>query len=445
MSLHIDSSVRRTQELREPGTPASHAPGPRASAGSADSGLAMTWPPAQAAATARLAEQVASPEGHPSGDVEGAVTTLSPYLSHGILTPSEVLATLSRHQPIEWGRPIERQHSLLVELGWREYAQHVAAHRGDDVAPSVPADPLPEQVYAVSLPADLRGAKTGVPAVDQAVRMLYRSGWLPHQGRLLLASYLVHLRKVHWRSVADWMLSHLLEADLASTDLTCQWVAGALDGTPRLFNDDALRRWAPPGWHSPGSCIDTSLEALRVLAHVPRRLGPDRSQGELVDSVDEPGIAASPAPELGFSAPFAGTVAGRHVWLMHPWALRAPPTDLPSDTVVVGLCLQDWHQRRPWSQAHWTFVARAMATFTRERWYGGPLDVAHALRDACSVQTTQDPQLPSALACLAQRRPAARLFADVDPPCDSFAQWWARVTQGVPTVHDLPGLQPLSR
>jgi deoxyribodipyrimidine photo-lyase len=55
--------------------------------------------------------------------------------------------------------------------------------------------------------------------------MLYATGYLHNHARLWLASYLVHLRKVHWRVGADWMYSHLLDGDMASNYLSWQWVS----------------------------------------------------------------------------------------------------------------------------------------------------------------------------------------------------------------------------
>jgi deoxyribodipyrimidine photolyase len=39
--------------------------------------------------------------------------------------------------------------------------------------------------------ADIRAGATGVPAIDQAVRHLYATGWLHNHARMWLASYMV--------------------------------------------------------------------------------------------------------------------------------------------------------------------------------------------------------------------------------------------------------------
>ncbi len=80
------------------------------------------------------------------------------------------------------------------------------------------------------------------------------------------ASDVVHLRKVHWRVAAVWLYGHLLDGDLASNHLSWQWVAGTGSRKPCLFNADNVARYAPAAWHSPGSVIDRSYEALDAIA-----------------------------------------------------------------------------------------------------------------------------------------------------------------------------------
>ena len=87
-----------------------------------------------------------------------------------------------------------------------------------------------------------------------------------------LASYVVHLRKVHWRAGADWLVAHLLDGDLASNHLSWQWEAGTGSNKPYLFNADNVARYAPAQWHSAGSVIDASYETLDAMARSPRPL-----------------------------------------------------------------------------------------------------------------------------------------------------------------------------
>lgn len=104
--------------------------------------------------------------------LNGAVTGLSPYLTHGLLTPIDVLSYLLQQQSL----PV--QHKLVQELGWREYYHHIWGHLGDGILKSLHAGPLPENVYDDVLPPDVRNGSTGLPVFDEAVRTLYTSGTL---------------------------------------------------------------------------------------------------------------------------------------------------------------------------------------------------------------------------------------------------------------------------
>ncbi|MBN8510301.1 MAG: deoxyribodipyrimidine photolyase, partial [Burkholderiales bacterium] len=225
--------------------------------------LAM-FPPTLDAARARIAAVRPADYARSRNAVDGAVTRLSPYLTHGFVGLPEVLAGVAaRHR-------LDVRHKFVFELGWREYFHHVWQHRGDGILHSLHEGPLPEGAYTPALPADIRQARTGVPVIDQAVRTLYADGYLHNHARLWLASYVVHLRKVHWRAGADWMVAHLLDGDLASNHLSWQWVAGTGSPKPYLFNADNVARYAPAAWHSAGSAVDASYAALDAAARRPQ-------------------------------------------------------------------------------------------------------------------------------------------------------------------------------
>ena len=375
--------------------------------------------PTREAALARLAAVRPGDYARSRNALDGAVTRLSPYLSHGLLSLPEVHASLTaRH-------PLDPRHKLVCEFGWREYFHHVWVHSGAGIFASLHAGPLPDQAYAHELPADIRAGRSGVPAIDRAVRELYASGYLHNHARMWLASYVVHLRKVHWRAGADWLYAHLLDGDLASNHLSWQWVAGTASRKPYLFNAENVARYAPAAWHSGGTPIDTSYEDLDRLAHRPESV----ASAAGVVGVAEPALLRAPPAALGFDAPAAAAVRGRHVWLVHPWALGEPPVGLPPDTLTVAIACAEWHARWPWSAARWQFVGsrqRALATIC---WLGDIPALRAALAGARSVQTLDDPHLRDQLRQLhdgIRLQPVPRLFAAVPRVCDSFSQWWHR-------------------
>jgi deoxyribodipyrimidine photo-lyase len=409
-------------------------------AGAAAGVASEAFAPTLAAAQARINALRPAAYARTRNALDGAVSGLSPYITHGLVSLADVLAGVaSRHA-------LDVQHKFVYELGWRDFFRHVWQHRGDGIFQSLHEGPLPEGAYARELPADIREARTGVPVVDQAVRALYSTGMLHNHARMWLASYVVHVRKVHWRSGADWLYGHLLDGDLASNHLSWQWVAGTGSGKPYLFNADNVARYAPAAWHSPGSVIDVSYEALDRLARqsaqrwsapsAPRPASDHHTPPGKRSEV-EPCLGTEPPDELGLTTPDAAAVSGRDVWLVHPWRLGELPAALPVDTVVIGVFLADFHRAWPWSERRWRFVGSRMAELTAARWHGDAAAIGAALAAARSVRSIVEPHLAPWLARLAACEAAPALFPSVDRRCDSFSSWWSRASRGLGSAQDL--------
>lgn len=393
--------------------------------------MSQPFPPTLAAAQQRLAAVLPADYARTRQAITGAVSRLSPYLTHGMLDLPAVWDSATAQQALP------PQHKFRFELGWRAYFRHVWSHRGDGILQSLHAGPLPDEAYARTVPADVRLGATGVPVVDQAVRTLYDTGWLHNHARLWLASYLVHVRKVHWRTGADWLQTLLLDGDLASNHLSWQWVAGTGSHQPYLFNAENVARHAPAAWHSPGSVLDTNYEALSQRARSTDPPAPTRPAVPTIPLrhdtrataavLTEPTVLATPPAEQGLQAPDAAAVAGRDVWLVHPWNLGPLPTDLPPGTLVLGLAVAEFHQAWPWRRARWQFVGRRMAELAPLRWHGSATAIGQALAQARSVQTVAEPHLAAWLPQWARCRPAPALFPAVAQRCDSFSKWWSKV------------------
>ncbi|WP_341886695.1 FAD-binding domain-containing protein [Variovorax sp. YR752] len=389
--------------------------------------------PTLAAARARIAAVRPKDYAATRNHLDGAVSGLSPYLTHGFVTLTEVLSGVAaRH-------PLHVQHKFVYELGWRAFFRHVWAHRGDGILRSLHDGMLPDEAYARELPSDLRQARTGVPAIDAAVRTLYATGTLHNHARMWLASYAVHLRKLHWRSAADWLCAHLLDGDLASNHLSWQWVAGTGSHKPYLFNAGNVARFAPAAWHSPGTVIDTAYEMLDAIARSPQAV-PSAPQGE---GVTEPACLAEPPAALGCTAPDADAVRGREVWLVHPWNLGALPADLDPDARVIGLFVADFHRAWPWSERRWQFVGTRMAELAPQRWHGDARSIGQALAAAKRVRSLDEPHLAPWLSRWADCAPAPLLFPDVAYRFNSFSPWWAHVTRGLHSIDDLLAGRPI--
>ena len=60
---------------------------------------------------------------------------------------------------------------------------------------------------------------------------------------MYLASYAVHFRRVKWQAGAQWFLTHLLDGDVASNNLSWQWVASTFSNKPYIFNLENVAKY----------------------------------------------------------------------------------------------------------------------------------------------------------------------------------------------------------
>jgi deoxyribodipyrimidine photo-lyase len=377
--------------------------------------------PTEAAARARVAAVRPAAYARTRNAIAGDVTRLSPYLTHGLITLPQVLAGVLQRGPL----PV--QHKLVYEFGWREYFHHVWMHEGEGIFQSLHEGVLPEAAYAREVPADIRQGATGVPVIDEAVRTLYATGYLHNHARMWLASYLVHLRKVHWRAGADWLYGHLLDGDLASNHLSWQWVAGTGSHKPYLFNAENVERYAPSHWHSRGSVVDVSYEALDRIARTPGSV----PAGTGVP-VAEPPLSSAPPAGL-FTAPDAGALHGREARLLHPWAMAGH--DLPGVPSVAVLDA-GFHERWPWSARRWQFVATRLQVAGDMCWWAPADALVQALSAAQVLHGVHNPHLSGAFETLNLSAPGLMLQWP-QSRCASFSQFWTRATKGLKQADEL--------
>lgn len=371
------------------------------------------WPPTPTAALARLEAIRPAEYARSRNHIEGAVTGLSPYVTHGFLTLPEVLSHLKhRHK-------LNPQHKLAFELGWREFFRHAWHHDGDAIFASLHPGPLADSAYARHLPPDIREARTGLPVIDESVKALYATGYLHNHARMWVASYIVHLRKVHWLAGANWMYSHLLDGDLASNHLSWQWVAGTASHKPYLFNAENVRRYAPPAWHVDGSAVDTSYEALDRLARNARDVIEPASD---LPPAPAPALSPRPPADAGFTQPNPSAIKGRDVWVVHPWCLRDPPPGL----VPVAILDERFHAQWPWNEQRWRFVTQRMSHITKLRWVGDADALAKSLSSAQSLRGVSDPHL-AALSPALGLDPPQVIWPEPGRRLRSFSAWWNRV------------------
>lgn len=382
-----------------------------------DPGVA-TWVPTREAAQARARAVDLRAYGRTRNFLDGAVTRLSPWITHGFVDLPELVADAR----LRLGARVDDK--LIFEYAWREFFHHVWRHAGDAIFADLRPG-LPDVRYATTLPDDIATASTGVPVIDGSIRALYADGWLHNHARMWLASYIVHVRKVHWRVGADWMVAYLLDGDLASNHLSWQWCAGTFSHKPYLFNAENVARYAPQ-LASPGTFVDTTYDMLDDHARHGGDAGVERDRPA---PIVPPGTFPSPLDGLP-PEPTSADLDGRDVVLVHPWHLRAAP----HGAVALAVLHAPHHARFPWSAKRWRFVTDGMAPLVHHAWFGDLPTLAPLLRGARSVRSvaTFAPGYREAFAALpVTLAPAPRFTEDPDRPCASFSAFWSRVSRSL--------------
>ncbi|PWE34229.1 deoxyribodipyrimidine photolyase [Maritimibacter sp. 55A14] len=179
---------------------------------------------------------------------EPATSRLSENLTYGEIGPRTVwlagLAALRRGAP-------GAEH-FLKELGWREFAYHLAWHAPRithaNWRPEWDAFPWSEDEDTAVL--RWKQGRTGIAFVDAAMREMYVTGRMHNRARMIAGSYLTKHMMKHWRIGQRWFEECLIDWDPASNAMGWQWVAGSgPDAAPyfRIFNPDTQLAKFDPG------------------------------------------------------------------------------------------------------------------------------------------------------------------------------------------------------
>lgn len=137
--------------------------------------------------------------------------------------------------------PRENSEKLIQELAWRDYWQQVWIAKGDAIHTDIKSPQNNASNYA--LPYAIKNACTGIVAVDNAIKELYRTGYMHNHMRMYVASICCNIAHSHWLVPARWMYAHLLDGDPASNQLSWQWVAGTFSNKKYYANQDNINTY----------------------------------------------------------------------------------------------------------------------------------------------------------------------------------------------------------
>lgn len=186
--------------------------------------------------------------------INGAVTSWSPYISRGFLSPVLVMAQLKeQHSYQEW-------IGFMQQMAWREYFQRVWQQKGDLILQDLKS--VQAKVVLESLPIPMSEGNTGIQALDNAIHQLYDTGYLHNHVRMYISMLHSNIFKAAWLPGAKWMYANLLDHDPAANFLSWQWVAGTFSSKQYIANQENINKYT--NTKQLGTFLDTEYEYLQT-------------------------------------------------------------------------------------------------------------------------------------------------------------------------------------
>ena len=223
-------------------------------------------------------------------DGTGAVSQLSPYLRHRLISEQEVsLAVLAHHDHRACEKFIQEVFWRTYWKGWLEMRPAVWSGYRAEVQAGLNRLQT-EAGLRANFDAACRG-ETEIECFNIWAQQIVATGYLHNHARMWFASIWIFTLGLPWALGADFFLRHLLDGDPASNTLSWRWVAGLqTKGKTYLATPDNIETFTN-GRFRP---------AQASLAHeAPALKGPDHP-------------APTPIPEP--NPPLEGAATG---WLLH--------------------------------------------------------------------------------------------------------------------------------
>lgn len=299
--------------------------------------------------------------------LNGWVSKLSPYITHGIITIDEIVRlSLSRFT-------IDQAESRYKELLRREYFVQVHYHQGTNIFTDMETDKTALLKYDI-LPPSVQDQTFHSPWVNETIKQLESTGYLHNHQRMRLASYMTHRHRLYWKKCADWTYYHFLDGELGSNHLSRQRVASTFSGKPYFMNEENLQRYRPG--------VSDSIYRGSYEEVESRLFDPGRKS----DMADQPDVHASLVTDLSGVTPAKSSY--HDITILTPWDLHPSKITNPSKTIC--LLDTDFLTRHPRSAKRVQFIAQYCELYQISLVCGSVSDIlVHS--SGCTIYETRNP------------------------------------------------------
>lgn len=159
--------------------------------------------------------------------IEPSTTVLSPYLSHGCLSPKMFYHKLKEAE--NGMKHSDPPVSLMGQLMWREF--YYTAGAGTNNFDKMLGNPICMQIPWVKKEEYIKAwaeGRTGYPFVDAIMRQLKQEGWIHHLARHMVACFLTRGDLwVSWEEGAKIFEDYLLDYDWSLNAGNWMWLSAS--------------------------------------------------------------------------------------------------------------------------------------------------------------------------------------------------------------------------
>lgn len=220
--------------------------------------------------------------------LDGDVSYISPYLTHGVVSLPQVLKIIGEHDSSKNGV----HEKMIQELSWREYFHRVWQSRdkaGFNIFDNVYQNDyeeigsnmqhksgIPKAYLDISESADLprgesvenktkanieKNSITGIKSIDANIKNLGSTGYMHNHARMWTSMLATNIANYKWQDVSAWMYYHLLDGDMASNTFSWQWVAGTFSNKKYVANQENINKYDLKN-REIGTYLDTDYDNL---------------------------------------------------------------------------------------------------------------------------------------------------------------------------------------
>lgn len=156
------------------------------------------------------------PVGKQNPEKQNFFSSLSGWLSLGCLSPRQVYWMVKEAEGAFGSNTNFNQ--MLIGLLWRDYFRFMFKKHGIEFfqEPGFEEEFFSPKDNSSESLVKWKTGETGHPLIDQYMAQLNETGFITHTGRLLVATYLVHILKEHWTTGAVYFEEKLIDYAPAS-------------------------------------------------------------------------------------------------------------------------------------------------------------------------------------------------------------------------------------